>query len=122
MSKPYIYSLPDGKEIKTYHSGCPALVLRGGRCPRGCLQKSIFGSCKNLKFLDHATVGYTTTGDVCFISRHHGSGAFDGLEEFEELKRYCEWHKLNIKMELQKRGAPYGTHIIITDSTKGERV
>ena len=121
MAKPYVYYLPDGKKIKTYHPDCPARVLRGGRCPRGCIQKSIFGSCKTLSLLDHTTVDYTAIGDVCFISRHHGCGGFDGLDEFEELKRYCEWHKLNIKVEFQKQGAPYGAHIIITDLMKGAR-
>ena len=92
---------------------CPARVLLGGRCPKGCPRKqNIYHECERLNVLDHILVDALPSGEMYFVSRHHGVG-WETAPEVQNLVSFCRWHGLSIKIEEQADNATYKTHIII---------
>jgi hypothetical protein len=103
-----------GGMTKNSHPYCPARVLLGGRCPKGCLERSENGECIQLQMIDHVSLEKLSTGEVCFISRVYYSIAPDD-ENYMRLKAYCDYHGLKISVEEKSwNGVSSVSHIYIT--------
>lgn len=86
-----------GGTTKSSHSECPARVLLGGRCPKGCPEKDVLRACIPMKWVDHPGLDELPSGEKIFVCRHYGLGieAIYG----KHIQRYCDFHNLDYTIE-----------------------